>query len=203
MIVGGETGFLELAGLDVAELAECDAHLHAEFADLAHGLEHRLEFCITVAHAFPRRAHTEAGGAIFPRRLGDWQNLIHGHEALFLQPRIVVRALGAVAAILTATSGLHAEQRAKLDFVFRPEFQENTAAFLNEIEEGAAIGLLETFQSGFHDGRFSDPEEPSQSAEWATNPLEPHGTDTILATLQNQKTYAIRTTRTALRRHGT
>jgi hypothetical protein len=53
--------------------------------------------------------------------------------------------LGAVAAVFAATARLHAKQRAKLDFVFRPEFQKYAAAFLDQIKEGTMVDLLEFF----------------------------------------------------------
>jgi hypothetical protein len=56
-----------------------------------------------------------------------------------------MRALGAVAAVFAASARLHAEQRAKLDFIFRPEFQKDTSAFLDQVEEGTVIDLLEFF----------------------------------------------------------
>ncbi len=202
VVVGGEAGFLELAGLDVTELAEGNTHFHAKLADLAHGLEHHFKLRVAVADALPCRTHAEAGRAIFPRRASHGQNLVHRHEALFFQACVVVRALGAITAILAATAGLYAKQRAKLDLVFRPELQKNPAAFLNEIEEGTVVDLFEAFQSGFHEGRFSFPAEASQSAVGETNPLEPRGRGTILAVLPNQTHYAIRTTRSTLRRHG-
>ena len=163
MVVGGEAGFLELARLVVAELAEGDADLHAELRNLADGFEHGFEFAIAFADAFPGGAHTEAGGAVFLGALRDREDLIAGHERLFFESGIVVGALGAVAAILAATAGFHAEQGAKLDFVFRPEFQEHAAAFLDEVEEGAAVGLLELRKGGLHAGVFSGGGRGSQT----------------------------------------
>jgi hypothetical protein len=80
-----------------------------------------------------------------PGALGDGQNLLRGHQALFLQSCIVMRTLGAVAAVYAATASLHTEQRAKLDFDFRPEFQKYAEAFLDQIKEGTVIDLLEFF----------------------------------------------------------
>ncbi len=56
-----------------------------------------------------------------------------------------MRTLRTVAAILTATARLHTQQRAELDFIFRPEFQKDTPTFLNEIKEGPVVDLLEFF----------------------------------------------------------
>ena len=174
VVVGGEAGVLEFAGFDVAELAERDADFHAEFADLADGFEHGVELGIAVANAFPCGSHAEAGGAVFAGGLGDGHDLIDGHEAFFFEPGVVVGALGAVAAILAAAAGLHAEECAKLDLVFRPEFEKNTPTFLDEIEEGTVVDLLEIFQSRFHGKVFIHPPRSSQSPPgWVETHLNP------------------------------
>jgi hypothetical protein len=77
--------------------------------------------------------------------LGHGENLGSGHEALFLEAGIVMCALGAVAAVFAATTGLHTQQRAQLDFVLRPEFQKHAAALLNQVKKGTVIDLLEFF----------------------------------------------------------
>ena len=75
VIVSGDAGFLELARFGRAELAERDADFHAELADFADGAEHLLELRVALAHAFPRRAHAEAGRAIRPRALRGGHDL--------------------------------------------------------------------------------------------------------------------------------
>jgi hypothetical protein len=64
---------------------------------------------------------------------------------LAFQAGLVVGTLRAVAAILAASPGLHAQEGAELDFVLFPKFQMNPAAFLNEIEKRTAIDLFEFF----------------------------------------------------------
>ena len=154
MVVGGDSGFLELPGLCVAELAEGHTDLHAELAHRADRIEHLVEFLLAVANAFPSSAHAKSGGPIFSRALGDRKNLILRHEGLALEAGIVARALRAIAAIFTATPCFHAQQRAKLNLIFRPEFQMNTAAFSDQVEEGAAVDLLEFFKIRSHRASF-------------------------------------------------
>ena len=154
VIVGGEAGLLELAGLNVSELAEGHADFHAKLGHFAHGFDHGFKFRVAIAHALPCGSHAEARGAIRPGALGHRKYLCGAHEGFFLEARIVVGALSAVAAILAAAASLHAEQGAELDFVFRPEFEKYPAAFLNQVEEWAVVNFFEGFQRLFHDARF-------------------------------------------------
>ena len=76
VIVGGHTGGFELTRFCRADLAECDAHFHAEPADFAHDLEHALKFFGALAHATPCRAHAKAGRALRPRPFGNIDNAL-------------------------------------------------------------------------------------------------------------------------------
>ena len=64
VVVGGDARLLELRGLDVGKLAERDAHLHAQLRNLAHDVEHLLEFLRPRAHPAPRRAHAKTRRAV-------------------------------------------------------------------------------------------------------------------------------------------
>ena len=144
VVVGGDAGILQLAGLLIAELAESHTDLHAELADLTNGLEHRVKAGIPRLHPLPGGSHAEACRAALSGLLGYRQDLGATHELAGLDSRVVARALGAVGAILTATACLDAQQSAELNVVLIPVLQMDGARLLDEIEEGRAIDFLET-----------------------------------------------------------
>ncbi len=142
VVVGGDTGFLEVGGFFRAEFAEGDADFHAELGNVAHDVEYLVEFLGAFAHAFPRRAHAEAGGAVRTGGEGAFHDLLLRHELLRLHARGVAGALGAVAAVFAATAGLDAQKGAKLHFVAGPVFIMHGACLLEEVEEGLVINAV-------------------------------------------------------------
>ena len=68
VVVGGHAGLAEFLRLDLAELAEGHAHLHAKFPDVADDVEDLLEPAGAIADALPGRAHAETGGTVFAGR---------------------------------------------------------------------------------------------------------------------------------------
>ena len=61
MIVGGHSRLFELSRLNVAELPECHANLHAKLAYRTDSLEHLFKLSVTIAHALPGGTHAKAG----------------------------------------------------------------------------------------------------------------------------------------------
>ena len=137
------TGILELLRLDRSEVAEGDADFHAELADVADGVEHLLKFRVAVAHAFPCGTHAEAGGAVFAGALCGGHDVLFHQEPSCVHARGIAGALGAIAAILAATAGLDAEQRAELDLAAFPVLEIRIPALLDEFEERLVVDVLE------------------------------------------------------------
>ena len=106
MIVSGDTGFLKLACFLVAQLTQGDADLHAELADFADCLQHRLKTAVARFDPFPRCAHTKAGGAVFTGLPGKWHHIFAAHEFLGFDSRLVTGALSTVRTVLATTTRL-------------------------------------------------------------------------------------------------
>ena len=109
VVVGGDPCIFELSGSLIGELTQCDTYLHAKLFDVANDIQNRLKLSLSFLHPFPGRTHTEAacsGGFCLP---SFKQNGISLHQSLGLDPRVVASALGAVAAVFTATTRFDTE----------------------------------------------------------------------------------------------
>lgn len=146
MIVSGQTGFLELAGLFGREHSQRRAHLHVESTvgkdrashqscaprssripsadnvpDAFDHLQNPLEPSLSPAQISPRSSHTEPRR---PVRLGLARLDENGldltqflcDQSSFIR---VPRRLGAVAAVLATSTNLDIEQSAQLDLIGR------------------------------------------------------------------------------------
>ena len=103
MIVGGHSGIFELAGRLIGELAQCDAHLHAELFHVPHDIENRLELSLAFADPLPGSPHAEAPSACNFGHACFREYSIPLHQRLGFYPCCVARALGAVTAVFATT----------------------------------------------------------------------------------------------------
>ena len=82
VIVGSDTGLFQLRSLDRAQFTEGCADLHAEFAHAGDDVEDLIETLRPLLHSFPRRAHAEAGRALFASEASPLEDLVFLHEPL-------------------------------------------------------------------------------------------------------------------------
>ena len=142
VVVGGDAGFLELAGFDGGQVAEGDADFDAELGDVADDVQDMLELGLAVADAAPGRAHAEPGGAVVDGCFGCGHDLAFFHQRGERQFAAVAGALGAVAAVFGAAARLDRQERAELDLIHFPMFQVDAAGLLDEGEKGLFVDAL-------------------------------------------------------------
>ena len=116
MVVGRETRLGESPGLVLREHAERAARFHPQIAHSPDHRQHVVEL-IVLRRVAPSGPHAETRGAIFLRLAGLLEHLIDVEQGVPFDIRVVMGALGAIAAVLGAVSRLDAQQRATLHFV--------------------------------------------------------------------------------------
>src|SRR5205085_10146466 len=96
VVVGGQAGVVQAAGLVVGEHAQGDAGLHAEAADDADHVQDTVELR-TVVRAAPRGAHAEARGPQTLGLRGALSDFLEAQEWFFGYAGLVAAALRAIA----------------------------------------------------------------------------------------------------------
>src|SRR5437867_4205106 len=96
MVVCGHAGCFQLVRFCSREVAQGYANFHSELADLANGLEHLLEFRVTVADAFPCGTHAKARRTVCPRALSYIEHVARAHKFPGFDTRLVTGALRTV-----------------------------------------------------------------------------------------------------------
>jgi hypothetical protein len=108
VVVEIEAGLAQALRLLSRQHAECHAGLHSE---ALHGADHLADLIeVAVPWTAPRRCHAEARRAGRFRALGSGDHIRLVHQPRRLQPRVIMRALRAIAAILGTPAGLDAEE---------------------------------------------------------------------------------------------
>jgi len=115
VVVRGQAGLLELAGLLLVDHAQRDADLHAHGAHAGDHLLDVLEGGLAAAHVAPGGAHAEARAAVLLGDAGGGEHVLDGAHAGGPEAGVVARGLGAVGAVLAAAAGLDVHERAHLD----------------------------------------------------------------------------------------
>jgi hypothetical protein len=135
-----------LAGSLVGELAQCDTNLHAKLFHVPHDIENGFELGLAFADPPPSSPHAEtacACGFCFP---SFKQNGISPQQSLGFDSSVVASALGAVAAVFTATTRFDAEQAAELNpLIFTPVLAMHPARL---VEEGKKRLMINRGQLG-------------------------------------------------------
>ncbi len=147
VVVGGDAGIAELYGFIGAEFAEGYADFHAEFRDVADDVEDLIEALCAAADTTPSSAHAEAGGAGSGGGLCAFEDVAFSHEAFGFDAGFVAGGLCAVGAVFGAPAGFDGEEGAELDFGLGPVLLVDFTGFLDEIEEGEGVEVLE-FREG-------------------------------------------------------
>ena len=143
VVVGGDSGFLEFLGFRFSEFAEGDADFHAHVGDGADDVEDLLEPLGAIAHSAPGGTHAKAGGAAVAGGFGSLDDVAFLHESFGIDTGVVAGGLGAVGAVLRAAAGFDGEEGAELDLGGGPVFFVDGAGFLNEIEKGEVVEVVE------------------------------------------------------------
>jgi hypothetical protein len=111
------------------------ALLEAEALHAAHHVEDTVEGR-TVLHLTPGCAHAKTRGAMLLGRARCGHHFVQLEHRLAFDGRVVMRRLRTIRAILRATAGLHAEQRAQLDFFLLVKLKVHGARSIHQLEQG-------------------------------------------------------------------
>src|SRR5712692_4253828 len=114
MVVSRYAGGFEFARFGRSDLTKRHTNFHAQVTHRAYNLEYLLEFFAAIVHAAPRRTHTKTSRALRTRAMRRRQNILNRKKLSTLDPSGIVRALRAIGAIFTATTGFDAQQTATL-----------------------------------------------------------------------------------------
>ena len=138
MVIGREARLSKALRLIVRLHPQSAAHFEIQRGDGTNHLQHRIEF-LAVVDLAPGRAHAESGGTLFARLHRGFIDFIDVEQTVILDPSFVMRALGAVSAILGASAGLDGKQPAELNFPWIVELAVLLLSGMDEIEKRLMI----------------------------------------------------------------